>query len=105
LRISAIKGDTTMVRLAAAGRHDRQHVAAVQNGADDVALPRPEGLEAEGGAKNALRRREVGHDGSLGERSIFVPLPPQAQNSDAAAFLAPWRPLMHLGGPRRVSFP
>ena len=38
-------------RLAAAGRHHRQHIAAVENGADDVALPRPEGLEAEGGAK------------------------------------------------------
>jgi hypothetical protein len=34
-----------------------------------------------------------------------VTLPRQAQNSDAAPFLAPSRLLMHLGGPRRVSIP
>jgi len=34
-----------------------------------------------------------------------VTLPRQAQNSDAAAFLAPSRPLMQVAGPRRVSFP
>ena len=43
-------------RFAAAGRHDRQHVAAVQNGGDDLGLAWPEGLEAESGAKHALRR-------------------------------------------------
>ena len=60
-------------RLAAAGRHHRQHVATVENGADDIALPRPKGLEAEGLVKRALCRREVGHVSSLGECSIFVP--------------------------------
>ena len=92
-------------RLAAAGRHHRQHIAAVENGGDDVALPRPEGFEAEGGAQRALCRREVGHDGSLKERSIFVPEWPQAQNTDAAPFLAPSCPLRQVAGPRRVSIP
>jgi hypothetical protein len=60
-------------RLAAAGRHHRQHVAAVENGADYVGLTGPEGLEAEGGAKHALGRCKVGHYGSLKQCSIFVP--------------------------------
>jgi hypothetical protein len=48
-------------RLAAAGRHHRQHIAAVENGSDDVALAGPEGLEAEGGVENPLCSRDVGH--------------------------------------------
>ena len=48
-------------RLAAARRHHREHVAALKNRGDDLGLAGPEGLEAEGGAQGALRRREVGH--------------------------------------------
>ncbi len=38
-------------RLAAAGRHHRQHVAAVENGGNDLGLAGPECPEAEGFAK------------------------------------------------------
>ena len=38
-------------RLAAAGRHDREHVAAVEDGGDDLGLAGPKGLEAESRAK------------------------------------------------------
>jgi hypothetical protein len=66
-------------RLAASGRHDRQHVTAVEDGRDDLALPRPEPLEAESRAKNALRRREVRHMRTLPRPgSIFVLASPQA---------------------------
>jgi hypothetical protein len=42
-------------------------------------LARPEGLEAEGDAECLLGRGEVGHDGSLGQCSIFVPKRPQGR--------------------------
>ena len=37
-------------RLAPAGRHDGQHIAARKHGADDVILAAPEGVKAENGA-------------------------------------------------------
>ena len=58
--ISAISGEITMQtpglqqrrqleaqRLAAAGRHDREHVAAAQDVAHDLLLPGAKGIEAE----------------------------------------------------------
>ena len=48
-------------RLAAAGRHHRQHVAAGEDGGDDVGLAGPELREAEGRAKALLRGCEIGH--------------------------------------------
>ncbi len=40
-------GQLIAQRLAAAGRHDRQHVAAGRDGIHDLFLPRPKGVEAE----------------------------------------------------------
>jgi hypothetical protein len=48
-------------RLAAAGRHDRQHVAARENGRDDLGLTRPERFEAERRAKAVQRGCEIRH--------------------------------------------
>ena len=59
-------------RLAAAGRHDRQHVAALEDGGNDLGLAGPERLEAEGCAKRSLCRREVRHIRPHGKCSIFV---------------------------------
>ena len=60
-------------RFAAAGRHHRQHIAAVEDRGDDLVLPRPEGFEAEGGAKDSLCRGEVRHSVTVQrDCSIFV---------------------------------
>jgi len=48
-------------RLAAAGRHDGKHIAAVQDRRDDLGLAWPECREAEYGAKAVLRGCEIGH--------------------------------------------
>jgi hypothetical protein len=48
-------------RFAAAGRHNRKHIAAVQDRGDDLVLPRSEGLKAKGGAENSFCRGEVRH--------------------------------------------
>ncbi len=48
-------------RLAAAGRHHGEHVAAGENRFDDFGLTGPKCRKTEGFAKNVLRRREVGH--------------------------------------------
>ena len=48
-------------RLPATRRHHRQHVTARKDGADDIGLPRPERIEAEGGAKSRLGGCKVGH--------------------------------------------
>ena len=42
-------------RFAAAGRHDREHIAAIENSGDDFGLAGPERLEPECAAQTALR--------------------------------------------------
>ena len=50
-------------RFAAAGRHHREHIAAVQDRGHDLILPRSEGFEAKSGAKDrsAAARSGIGH--------------------------------------------
>jgi len=48
-------------RLPASRGHDSENVAAVEDCGDDLGLPGTERLEAEGGAKYALRGRQVRH--------------------------------------------
>ena len=50
-------------RLAAAGRHHGQHVAAGQDGLDDLGLAVAELREAEYGAQQVVGGGEIGHDG------------------------------------------
>ncbi len=45
-------------RLAAPGRHHRQHIAAFEDRGHDLGLPGPEGLEAKGLAEHTFRRRD-----------------------------------------------
>jgi hypothetical protein len=94
-------------RLAAAGRHHRQHVAAVEDGGDDLGLPGPEGLEAEGGAKRALCRREVGHDcpNGLSRHSVLSLFQAASKRKTAMRrFLAPSRCLMQVAR-RTIALP
>ena len=48
-------------RLAAAGRHHGEHVAAFENGFDDLGLTGPKCRKTESFAKNILCRSYVGH--------------------------------------------
>ena len=68
-------------RLAAAGRHDGQHIPAVENGRDNLGLARPECRKAKNRLEAVLRGCEIAHvcrywwhaDGPGRDRSIFVP--------------------------------
>jgi hypothetical protein len=81
-------------RLAAAGRHHREHVAAVEDRRDDVGLTGPERREPEYRVKAVLRGCEIGHGCRCRprrRRSIFVPNALQAcyaSPSAAVRFLA-----------------
>ncbi len=48
-------------RFAAAGRHHREHIAAIEDGRNDIGLAGTERIEAEGRAKRTLSRGEVRH--------------------------------------------
>src|SRR6266550_1095870 len=65
------RGKLVAQRLAAAGRHHRQHIAAGQDCLDDLGLPGPERVEPERGAKHGLRRCEIGHSRKIPRRALF----------------------------------
>ena len=85
-------------RLAAARRHDRQHVARRRaRSRRSRAWPGRKSVEAERGAKTALRRREVGYLEPHQRCSIFVPGIRQPSNGQTSTLFP--APRSGEGGP------
>jgi hypothetical protein len=52
-------------RLAAARRHDSEHVSPLEDRADNIILPRPEIRKPKGLSQTFLRRLQIAHAGDL----------------------------------------